>query len=115
MSILPDVRGHERRHHRTGPSANTGRVAFRVDPVSAPVEFYVSPFPELRIVEVSTVSGGPADGNSFVVSCEPQEEIDYDREALSEGGREGDGRVVAAGSTTASGWRSRWPPQTWGS
>ncbi len=79
-------------------------------------EFYVSLFPDSRIVEVSKVSAGPARGNSFVVfelsgrtfqgidggpmfkftpaisfvvNCESQEEIDYYWNALSEGGREG--------------------------
>lgn len=79
-------------------------------------EFYVSLFPDSRIVEVSTVGAGPADGNSlvvfelsgrtfqgidggpmfqftpaisFVVNCESQEEVDYYWNALSKGGREG--------------------------
>ncbi|MDE2983000.1 MAG: VOC family protein [Gemmatimonadota bacterium] len=79
-------------------------------------EFYVSLFPDSRIVEVSTVSAGPAKGNSFVVfelsgrtfqgidggpmfkftpaisfvvNCESQEEIDYYWNALSAGGHEG--------------------------
>ncbi len=79
-------------------------------------EFYVSLFPDSRVVEVSTVRAGPADGNSFVVfelagrafqgidggpmfeftpaisfvvNCESQEEIDYYWSALSEGGHEG--------------------------
>ena len=79
-------------------------------------EFYVSLFPDSRIVEVSTVGAGPAAGNSFVVfelagrtfqgidggpmfeftpaisfvvNCESQEEIDFYWNALSEGGREG--------------------------
>lgn len=79
-------------------------------------EFYVSLFPDSRIVHVSTVGAGPAEGNafvvfelagrsfqgidggpmfkftpaiSFVVNCESQEEIDHYWEALSEGGREG--------------------------
>ena len=79
-------------------------------------EFYVSLFPDSRIVEVSTVSAGPAKGNSFVVfelsgrtfqgidggpmftftpaisfvvNCESQEEIDRYWSALSEGGHEG--------------------------
>ncbi len=79
-------------------------------------EFYVSLFPDSRIVEVSTVSAGPAKGNSlvvfelsgrtfqgidggpmfkftpaisFVVNCESQEEIDRYWDALSEGGHEG--------------------------
>ena len=79
-------------------------------------EFYVSLFPDSRIVHVSTVGAGPAKGNafvvfelagrtfqgidggpmfkftpavSFVVNCESQEEIDRYWEALSDGGREG--------------------------
>ena len=79
-------------------------------------EFYVSLFPDSRIVEVSTVSAGPAKGNSFVVfelsgrtfqgidggpmftftpaisfvvNCESQEDIDRYWNALSEGGHEG--------------------------
>ena len=79
-------------------------------------EFYVSLFPDSRIVNVSTVSAGPAEGNSFVVfelagrpfqgidggpmfkftpaisfvvNCESQGEIDDYWRALSEGGREG--------------------------
>ncbi len=79
-------------------------------------EFYVSHFPDSRIVGVSTVSAGPAKGNafvafelagrsfqgidggpmfkftpaiSFVVHCGSQEEIDNYWDALSDGGREG--------------------------
>ena len=79
-------------------------------------EFYVSLFPDSRIVHVSTVAGGPAEGNafvvfelagrqfqgidggpmfkftpaiSFVVNCESQEEIDRYWSALSDGGEEG--------------------------
>lgn len=79
-------------------------------------EFYVSLFPDSRIVHVSTVSAGPAEGNafvvfelsgrqfqgidggpmfkftpaiSFVVHCESQEEIDRYWAALSDGGEEG--------------------------
>ena len=79
-------------------------------------EFYVSLFPGSRIVEVSRVAAGPADGNafvvfelsgrtfqgidggpmfkftpavSFVVNCASQEEIDQYWSALSEGGHEG--------------------------
>lgn len=79
-------------------------------------EFYVSLFPDSRIVHVSTVAAGPAEGNafvvfelagrpfhgidggpmfkftpaiSFVVNCDSQEEIDHYWDALSEGGREG--------------------------
>ncbi len=79
-------------------------------------EFYASLFPDSRIVEVSRVAAGPADGNafvvfelsgrtfqgidggpmfkftpaiSFVVNCASQEEIDHYWDALSEGGREG--------------------------
>ena len=79
-------------------------------------EFYVSLFPDSRIVEISTVSGGPAKGNSFVVfelsgrtfqgidggpmfkftpaisfvvNCESQDEIDHYWSTLAEGGREG--------------------------
>ena len=79
-------------------------------------EFYVSLFPDSRIVNVSTVGAGPAKGNafvvfelagrnfqgidggpmfkftpaiSFVVNCESQEEIDRYWDALSNGGREG--------------------------
>ena len=79
-------------------------------------EFYVSLFPDSRIVHVSTVAGGPAEGNafvvfelsgrqfqgidggpmfkftpaiSFVVHCESQEEIDRYWGALSGGGEEG--------------------------
>lgn len=79
-------------------------------------EFYVSLFPDSRIVEVATVGAGPARGNSFVVfelsgrtfqgidggpmfkftpaisfvvNCESQEEIDHYWSALSEGGRDG--------------------------
>ena len=79
-------------------------------------EFYVSLFPDSRIVDVSSVGPGPARGNafvvfelagrsfqgidggpmfkftpavSFVVNCESQEEIDNYWDALSEGGREG--------------------------
>lgn len=79
-------------------------------------EFYVSLFPDSRIVNVSTVGAGPAKGNafvifelagrtfqgidggpmfkftpaiSFVVNCESQEEIDSYWDALSDGGREG--------------------------
>ena len=79
-------------------------------------EFYVSLFPDSRIVEVSTVGAGPAEGNalvafelagrtfqgidggpmfkftpaiSFVVNCESQDEIDLFWNALSDGGHEG--------------------------
>ena len=79
-------------------------------------EFYVSLFPDSRIVNVSAVGAGPAKGNafvifelagrtfqgieggpmfkftpaiSFVVNCESQEEIDRYWDALSDGGREG--------------------------
>lgn len=79
-------------------------------------EFYVSLFPGSRIVHVSTVAAGPADGNafvvfelsgrtfqgidggpmfkftpaiSFVVHCESQEEIDHYWSVLSDGGHEG--------------------------
>lgn len=79
-------------------------------------EFYVSLFPDSRIVDVSTVGAGPAKGNSFVVfelsgrpfqgisggpmfkftpaisfvvNCESQEEIDRYWDALSDGGDEG--------------------------
>ncbi|MXW17471.1 MAG: VOC family protein [Gemmatimonadetes bacterium] len=79
-------------------------------------DFYVSLFPDSRIVNVSTVGAGPAKGNalvvfelagrtfqgidggpmfkftpaiSFVVNCESQEEIDRYWDALSDGGREG--------------------------
>ena len=79
-------------------------------------EFYVSLFHDSRIVDVSTVSAGPAEGNSFVVfelagrpfqaidggpmfkftpaisfvvNCGSQGEIDYYWNALSEGGHEG--------------------------
>jgi len=79
-------------------------------------EFYVSLFPESRIVDVSTVGAGPAEGNSFVafelrgrpfsaidggpmfkftpaisfvVNCQSQEEIDHYWDALAEGGEEG--------------------------
>ena len=79
-------------------------------------EFYVSLFPESRIVDVATVGAGPAKGNafvtfelagrtfqgiggggmfkftpaiSFVVHCKSQEEIDHYWDELSKGGREG--------------------------
>ena len=79
-------------------------------------EFYVSLFPDSRILDISTVGAGPAEGNSFVVfelsgrtfqgidggpmfeftpaisfvvNCESQEEIDRYWNALSEGGHEG--------------------------
>ncbi|MDE2805934.1 MAG: VOC family protein [Gemmatimonadota bacterium] len=79
-------------------------------------EFYVSLFPDSRIIEISTVSAGPAEGNSFVifelsgrtfqgidggpmfkftpaisfvVNCGSQKEVDHYWNALSEGGREG--------------------------
>ena len=79
-------------------------------------EFYVSLFPDSRIVNVSTVGAGPAKGNSFVVfelsgrtfqgidggpmfeftpaisfvvNCVSQDEIDQYWNALSEGGHEG--------------------------
>lgn len=79
-------------------------------------EFYVSLFPESRIVDVSTVAAGPAKDDSFVVfelagrtfqginggpmfkftpaisfvvNCESQEEIDHYWDALSDGGEEG--------------------------
>ena len=77
------------------------------------VEFYVSLFPDSRIVSSSPLPTGPAEGAaivsfilagqeftaldggpmsqfspaiSFVVNCESQEEIDYFWEGLSEGG-----------------------------
>ena len=86
------------------------------DRVVEAAEFYVSLFPGSRIVEVSTVAAGPADGNafvvfelsgrtfqgidggpmfeltpaiSFVVNCESQDEIDHYWSALSDGGHEG--------------------------
>jgi len=79
-------------------------------------EFYVSLFPDSRIVQVSTVSAGPAEGNafvlfelagrsfqgidggpmfkftpadSFVVHCRSQAEIDHYWNALADGGEEG--------------------------
>lgn len=79
-------------------------------------EFYVSLFPDSRIVQVSQVSAGPARGNafvvfelagrpfqgidggpmfkftpaiSFVVNCESQDEIDRYWSALADGGEEG--------------------------
>ncbi len=79
-------------------------------------EFYVSLFPDSRIVSVSTTPAGPARGNafvvfelsgrqfsgidggpmfrftpaiSFVIHCESQEEIDRYWDALADGGREG--------------------------
>ncbi|MDE2762780.1 MAG: VOC family protein [Gemmatimonadota bacterium] len=79
-------------------------------------EFYVSLFPDSRIVQVSTVSAGPAEGNafvlfelagrsfqgidggpmfkftpavSFVVHCRTQAEIDHYWNALAGGGEEG--------------------------
>ncbi len=79
-------------------------------------EFYISLFPDSRILDISTVGAGPAKGNSlvvfelsrrtfqgidggpmfkftpaisFVVNCESQEEIDRYWDALSEGGHEG--------------------------
>ena len=100
-------------------------------------EFYVSLFPDSRIVHVSTVSAGPAEGNafvvfelagrpfqgidggpmfkftpaiSFVVNCESQEEIDRYWDALSDGGRD-----TAAGWTTGSGFPGRSSRPTWGS
>ena len=78
--------------------------------------FYVSLFPDSKVVSVSTVAAGPAKGNavvefelsgqritaldggpmfkltpavSFVVSCESQEEIDRYWDSLSEGGTPG--------------------------
>ena len=79
----------------------------------AAAKFYVSLFPDSRVVSVSAVAAGPAKGGavvefelsgqritaldggpmftlspavSFVVSCESQEEIDRYWDALSEGG-----------------------------
>ncbi len=79
-------------------------------------EFYVSLFPQSRILDVSTVGAGPAKDNSFVVfelagrpfqgidggpmfkftpaisfvvNCESQDEIDHYWAALSDGGEEG--------------------------
>jgi len=79
-------------------------------------EFYVSLFPDSRIIDLSKVGAGPAEGNSFVVfelagrtfqgidggpmfkftpaisfvvNCDTQEEIDFYWNALSEGGHEG--------------------------
>ncbi|MCY3784479.1 MAG: VOC family protein [Chloroflexi bacterium] len=79
-------------------------------------EFYVSVFPNSRILSVSAISDGPAKGAalvefeldgqkfgavdggpmysftpavSFVVSCDSQEEIDYYWDRLSEGGEPG--------------------------
>ena len=79
-------------------------------------EFYVSVFPNSRILSVSVISEGPAKGEalvefeldgqkfgavdggpmfeftpavSFVVSCDSQEEIDYYWDRLSEGGEPG--------------------------
>ena len=79
-------------------------------------EFYVSLFPDSRIVNVSTVGAGPAEGNAFVVfelagrsfqgidggsmfkftpaislvvHCRSQAEIDHYWNALAEGGEEG--------------------------
>ena len=76
--------------------------------------FYVSTFPNSRIVHVEPISAGPAEGDaivefeldgqrfggvdggpmysftpavSFVVECETQDEIDYYWERLSAGGR----------------------------
>jgi len=79
-------------------------------------EFYVSLFPDSRVLGISRVAAGPAEGNSFVtfelcgrpfsgidggpmftftpaisfvVNCESQEEIDHYWNALAKGGREG--------------------------
>lgn len=76
--------------------------------------FYVSTFPNSRIVHVEPISAGPAEGDaivdfeldgqrfgavdggpmyrftpaiSFVVECETQDELDFYWERLSEGGR----------------------------
>ena len=76
-------------------------------------EFYVSVFPNSKVLEIEKISGGPADNSalvefeieglkfgavdggpmykftpavSFVVPCDSQEEIDYYWEKLSEGG-----------------------------
>ena len=88
LVIFRDVRGHEddtpapgiHQHRSRGIPGRSGIRTSRI------LRFC---FPELRIVEVSTVGGGSAEGNSFVVSCEPQKEVDYEWDALSEGGREG--------------------------
>lgn len=79
-------------------------------------EFYVSVFPNSRILSVSTISEGPAKGDalvefeldgqkfgavdggpmyrftpaiSFVIACDSQEEIDYYWDRLSEDGEPG--------------------------
>ena len=76
-------------------------------------EFYVSIFPDSRVLSVSKLDAGPAEGNSFVefeiggqrfgavdggpmykftpaisfvIPCETQEEIDHYWDSLSEGG-----------------------------
>ena len=78
-------------------------------------EFYVSVFPNSKVLSVSKIGGGPGDGGaivefeidglkfggvdggpmykptpaiSFVVSCDSQEEIDYYWDRLTEGGEE---------------------------
>ncbi len=78
-------------------------------------EFYVSVFPNSKVLSVSKIGGGPDDGGaivefeidglkfggvdggpmykptpaiSFVVSCDSQEEIDYYWDRLTEGGAE---------------------------
>jgi len=103
-------------HSRAATVDRIGTCLWFEDRAVEAAEFYVSLFPESRILEVSTVGAGPARGNSFVVfelsgrtfqgidggpmfkftpaisfvvNCESQEEIDHYWNALAEGGREG--------------------------
>ena len=103
-------------HGGTASPNRIGTCLWFEDRAVEAAEFYVSLFPDSRILEVSTVNAGPARGNSFVVfelsgrsfqgidggpmfkftpaisfvvNCGSQEEIDYYWNALSDGGREG--------------------------
>ena len=103
-------------HTANAPPNRIGTCLWFEDRAVEAAEFYVSLFPDSRILEVSTVGAGPAKDNSFVVfelsgrsfqgidggpmfkftpaisfvvNCESQEEIDRYCDALSDGGREG--------------------------
>lgn len=54
-------------HTRTAMADRIGTCLWFEDRAVEAAEFYVSLFPESRILEVSTVGAGPAGGNSFVV------------------------------------------------
>ena len=103
----------------------------------AAARFYVSVFPNSRLISVTSLEAGPAEGAaiaefeieglkftaldggpmytitpaiSFVVSCDTQDEIDYYWDALTDGGRAGPVRLAArqVRSLMAGGARRAW-------